>query len=68
MAYHPQTDQEQLALSEMLDRILNKGVIITGEATISVANVDLIYLSLRVLLSSFDTAMRSVETHPEESP
>jgi len=67
MAHHPHTDQEQIALSEMLDRILNKGAVIMGEATVSVADVDLIYLSLRVLVSSIDTALRSVETHPEES-
>jgi len=64
---HPHTDQEQIALSEMLDRILNKGVIINGEATISVANVDLIYLSLRVLVSSIDKALGDPETYPKES-
>ncbi len=68
MARYPHTDQEQIALSEMLDRILNKGAVIIGEATISVANVDLIYVSLRVLVSSLDTALRSVEVHPEEPP
>jgi len=43
MAHHPHTDQERIALMEMLDRILNKGAVIMGEATISVADVDLIY-------------------------
>lgn len=68
MAYHPQTDQERIALSEMLDRILNKGAVIVGEAKISVADVDLIYLGLRLLVSSVDTALRQVGTEPEESP
>ncbi|WP_089729547.1 gas vesicle protein [Candidatus Thiosymbion oneisti] len=68
MARHPHMDQEQIALSEMLDRILNKGAVIMGEATISVADVDLIYLSLRVLVSSIDKALRGTETYPEESP
>jgi len=68
MAYHPQTDQERIALSEILDRILNKGAVIIGEAKISVADVDLIYLSLRVLVSSVDTALRGIGTSPEESP
>jgi len=68
MAHHPYTDQEQIALAEMLDRILNKGAVIMGEATISVADVDLIYLSLRVLVSSIDTALHSTETQLEESP
>jgi len=66
MTYHPQTDQERIALSEMLDRILNKGAIIMGEATISVADVDLIYLNLRVLVSSVDAALHGAGTRPEE--
>jgi len=52
----------------MLDRILNKGVIVTGEVKISVANVDLIYLNLRVLVSFVDAALRNLEAGPTESP
>lgn len=49
-------DNEHVALCEAIDRILNKGAVIVGEATISVANVDLIYLALQVMLSSVETA------------
>jgi len=49
-------ENEQIALCEAIDRILNKGAVIVGEATISVANVDLIYLALQVMLSSVETA------------
>lgn len=45
-------DAEHLSLCEALDRILNKGAVITGDLTISVADVDLIYVGLRVLISS----------------
>jgi len=45
-------------LSELLDRALNKGVVLWGEATISVAGVDLVYVGLKVLLASVDTAER----------
>ncbi len=48
-------DLHQVTLCEVLDRILNKGVVISGEVTISVANVDLIYLGLNLLLGSIDT-------------
>lgn len=48
-------DLHQVTLCEVLDRILNKGVVIAGEVTISVANVDLIYLGLNLLLGSIDT-------------
>ena len=37
---------EHISLCETLDRVLNKGVVIHGDLTISVANVDLIYLGL----------------------
>jgi hypothetical protein len=47
---------EHISLCETLDRVLNKGVVIHGDLTISVANVDLIYLGLRLLLSSIETA------------
>lgn len=48
----------ELALSELLDRVLNKGVVVIGDVTISIANIDLIYLGLKVLLSSVETAER----------
>ena len=50
-----------LSLCEALDRVLNKGVVICGDVTISVANVDLIYLSLRLLVTAVETARRSAQ-------
>jgi hypothetical protein len=44
--------QEQIALVELVDRVLNKGVVLTGDVMLSVAGVDLVYLGLRVLLTS----------------
>jgi hypothetical protein len=51
-------DSEHISLCEALDRILNKGAVVVGEVTISVANVDLIYLGLQVVLTSIETARR----------
>ena len=53
--------EKEVALLDLLDRILTKGVILWGDITISVADVDLIYLGLKVLLASVETAeqMRS---------
>jgi hypothetical protein len=48
-------DDEDISLCEALDRILNKGAVVVGELTISVANVDLIYLGLQVILTSIET-------------
>lgn len=53
--------EEHLSLCEALDRVLNKGVVICGDVTISVANVDLIYLSLRLLVTSVEAARRSAQ-------
>jgi hypothetical protein len=51
-------DTERVSLCEVLDRVLNKGVVVAGEATISVADIDLIYLGLRIVLTSMETARR----------
>lgn len=44
----------EFTLLELADRLLNKGVVLVGEATISVAGVDLIYLGLNVVLTSVE--------------
>ena len=49
---------ENISLCETLDRVLNKGVVVLGEAVVSVANVDLLYLGLNVVLTSVETANR----------
>jgi len=46
---------EDTSLLELVDRLLNKGVVLAGEATISVAGVDLIYLGLNVVLAAVET-------------
>ena len=44
-----------VTLLELVDRVLNKGVVLSGDIMLSVAGVDLIYLGLRVLLTSVAT-------------
>jgi hypothetical protein len=46
---------EDASLLELVDRLLNKGVVLAGEATISVAGIDLIYLGLNVVLAAVET-------------
>lgn len=48
--------QRPVTLSEMLDRVLNKGAVLEGEVVISVADIDLLYLSVNVMVSSVETA------------
>jgi hypothetical protein len=47
--------QQEITLLELVDRVLNKGVSLTGDITLSVADVDLVYVGLRVLLASVGT-------------
>ena len=49
------TDAQHVSLCEALDRVLNKGAVIVGEVRISVANIDLIYLGLQIVVSSVAT-------------
>jgi hypothetical protein len=50
--------QQQVTLVELVDRVLNKGVTLTGDITLSVADVDLVYVGLRLLLASVGTLER----------
>lgn len=49
--YEPQ----QLVLSDLVNRVLDKGVVISSHITISIADIDLIQLDLRVLISAVAT-------------
>lgn len=49
-------EESELSLLETLDHVLNRGLVIAGEITISVADIDLIFLGLNVLLTSIETA------------
>jgi hypothetical protein len=47
--------RREVSLVEILDRALGAGVVITGDLTISLADVELVYLDLRLLLGSVGT-------------
>ena len=47
--------EEEFALVDLVNRVLDKGAVISGDITISVAGVDLIYLGLNVILSSIES-------------
>ncbi len=52
-------ESESLSLCEALDRVLHKGVALRGDIVLSVADVDLVYLGLQLLLCSTETARRA---------
>lgn len=49
-----------LSVLEALDHLLDRGVVISGEATISIAGVDLLYLGLNVVLANVDSLQRAL--------
>ena len=51
-------DAEQLVLSDLLNRVLDKGVVIAGEVTLSVADVDLVRVNLTVVLQAVESEAR----------
>jgi gas vesicle structural protein len=51
-------EDDEVSLLELADRLLTRGVVLTGEATISVAGVDLIYLGLNLVLTAVENLER----------
>lgn len=49
---------EELGLLETLDHLLDRGVVIAGEAVISIGDVDLLYLGLNIVLGNVDAVKR----------
>lgn len=48
--------ERDVALVDLVDRLLGGGVVIAGDLTLAVADVDLVYVQLRALISSVATA------------
>ncbi|AUA14760.1 MULTISPECIES: gas vesicle protein [Streptomyces] len=55
---------QQIALVDLLDRLLAGGVVITGDLTLRIADVDLVRIDLRALISSVNANVPS----PWEEP
>jgi hypothetical protein len=55
-------DAHQLVLGDLLNHVLDKGLVIGGTVTISVADIDLLLVDLRVLLASVETVARRDKT------
>ena len=49
-------ENSDVSLLETLDHVLNRGLVIAGEITIAVADIDLIFIGLNVMVSSVETA------------
>lgn len=54
-------DGPAVGLAELVTRLLDRGVVVSGDVVIAVAGVDLVYLGLDVVLAAVETLRRSVE-------
>ena len=61
-------EDEPRSLVDLVNRVLDRGVVISGDVTISVAGVDLVYLQLHALLTSVSTARRMRRRPAGEAP
>lgn len=50
-----------VSLCELLDRVLNKGAVLTGELIISVADIELLYVGLSLVISSVETLLNAMD-------
>ncbi|MGA9365362.1 MAG: gas vesicle protein [Bacteroidota bacterium] len=47
--------EKEVSLAETLSRVLNKGAVLTGDIIISVADIDLLYIGVNLMVSSVET-------------
>ena len=59
-------ETSDLSLLETMDHVLNRGLVIAGEITISVADIDLIFVGLNVLVGSVETIQEVLGERREE--
>ncbi|MGH7664121.1 MAG: gas vesicle protein [Gemmatimonadaceae bacterium] len=59
--------EERLVLGDLINRVLDKGAVISGEVTISVADIDLIRLGLNLVISSAERKPSSLPAAPPRS-
>ena len=50
-------EERQLVLGDLLNHVLDKGVVISGEVMISIADIDLLSVDLKLVLTSVQTAL-----------
>ena len=59
--------EDEVSLLEILDHVLNSGVVIHGSLVISLAGVDLVYLGLNMVLTSVETALTNLKAEEKRS-
>lgn len=58
--------QQRVALVDLLDRVLGTGVVVIGDVTLSIADVDMVTVSVRALISSASSALNVAGARPSD--
>ena len=58
------TGNQRVSLLDLLDRLLEKGVVVDGEILLTVADIDLVYLGLKCVLASVETLEKNSSDKP----
>ena len=58
-------EDRQLVLGDLLNHVLDKGVVISGDVIISIADIDLLSVDLKLVLSSVQTALEHHQSRPD---
>lgn len=53
-----QLSRKELTVLDLLDRILDKGMVINGDITLAIAGVDLLAIKVNLVIASLETAKR----------
>ena len=59
---------EPLVLVDLLNRVLDKGVVIHGSVILSIAGIDLVSVDLRVVIASVESLARRAAAAPNDAP
>ncbi|PSL47085.1 gas vesicle protein GvpA/GvpJ/GvpM family [Salsuginibacillus halophilus] len=62
---HEVLNGQDVTLVDVLDTVLDKGVVLQGSLVITVAGIDLVYIDLKLLVSSVETLLNAAEKHNE---
>jgi len=65
IALEAELEDRQLVLGDLLNRVLDKGVVISGDVMISIADIDLLSVELKLVLTSVQTALEHSQSRQD---
>jgi hypothetical protein len=68
MSLEPANVGEDIALVDLIDRLIGGGVVLTGDVVLSVADVDLVYLGLRLVLAPAHDVEKTIVLRQQRRP